>query len=558
MKLIVGIDFGTSTTVVRYRMENSNVIESLIDANGESEIIPSAIYRNLNYGTTEYGVQALVAAANDQDGGNGMLITNFKMNLLDTNKREQAKNLIEEFLVYIHALFKAQTKRLSFTSSEINISYPAKWDETMVEIMKNAIAKAGFDGQIKGRKEPEAATRYLLNKHLRSLRDDKRLEINKPLRIFMLDMGAGTTDISIFKLMIDDEGIPRITELLSYPSKQERILCGGREIDLALKNYLKKYCENAGLDYFDPNIISLHNVKIWKEVQVSPALKEKSAVDHILDGLVVVLKNINRSDLIEKFSLCRSDFEQETKEHWKKLYSLIKSAMSQYKYAKPEDIDFLWLTGGHSVWYTVPKLFNGEGVCGDIAKEGKDPDALNFVKLKKESWRIGNFLDDKPQESVARGLCLMDQKIIYETPSSNNVWARITIDNIPGELIQVVNKFNDILPVKKYISHGVNLPRNVVFGDLNIKMQIDMYTGETLEDAEHRVLELNQVAGNIISRIILALFGVFLFSKEDIPTNVSMGITMTEEGLIEIDGKFTIWDNSTITFTYDDLQQIQN
>lgn len=553
MKLIVGIDFGTSTTVVRYRMENSNVIESLIDANGESEIIPSAIYRNLNYGTTEYGVQALVAAANDQDGGNGMLITNFKMNLLDTNKREQAKNLIEEFLVYIHALFKAQTKRLSFTSSEINISYPAKWDETMVKIMKNAIAKAGFDGQIKGRKEPEAATRYLLNKHLRSLRDDKRLEINKPLRIFMLDMGAGTTDISIFKLMIDDEGIPRITELLSYPSKQERILCGGREIDLALKNYLKKYCENAGLDYFDPNIITLHNLKIWKEVQVSPALKEKSAVDHILDGLVVVLKNINRSDLIEKFSLCRSDFEQETKEHWKKLYSLIKSAMSQYKYAKPEDIDFLWLTGGHSVWYTVPKLFNGEGVCGDIAKEGKDPDALNFVKLKKESWRIGNFLDDKPQESVARGLCLMDQKIIYETSSSNNVWAKITVNNDEGDIVQVVNKLDDVLPVEKNLSYNTTIQRNHVLGKLGVEMQIDIYEGETLENAEHRVLKMDQHAGNIISRLILALFILPIFMPLNINVKVDVKMTMTEEGLLEIDGEFKLDNNNSYKFTYDDF-----
>ena len=218
MKLIVGIDFGTSTTVVRYRMENSNEIKSLVDANGINEIIPSVIYRNSNYGTTEYGVQALMSAINDQDG-NGMPITNFKMNLLDARKRDQAKNLIEEFLVYIHDLFTEQTRGLYFTSTEINISYPAKWDETMVETMKNAVANAGFEGEIKGRKEPEAATRNMLNEHLHHLRDRKLLGINKPLRIFMLDMGAGTTDISIFKLTLDNEGSPRITELLSYPER---------------------------------------------------------------------------------------------------------------------------------------------------------------------------------------------------------------------------------------------------------------------------------------------------------------------------------------------------
>jgi len=555
MKLIVGIDFGTSTTVVRYRMENSNEIKSLVDANGINEIIPSVIYRNSNYGTTEYGVQALMSAINDQDG-NGMPITNFKMNLLDARKRDQAKNLIEEFLVYIHDLFTEQTRGLYFTSTEINISYPAKWDETMVETMKNAVANAGFEGEIKGRKEPEAATRNMLNEHLHHLRDRKLLGINKPLRIFMLDMGAGTTDISIFKLTLDNEGIPRITELLSYPSKEEKILCGGKEIDSALRNYLLKYCEDAGLDYFDSNSITLHNVKEWKETQVSDSLKDELRPS-LLPEAGLILSYHHREDMIDLFSFDRLDFELVTKEHWNRLYSLIKSAMSQYNYAKPEDIDFVCLTGGHSAWYTVPKLFNGEGVCNYIAKEGKDPDALNFKKLIDEPWRLKAVKDSKPQESVARGLCLMDQRIIYETPSSNNVWARITIDNVPGEIIQVVNKFDDILPVKRDISHSVNLSRNAVFGNLNIDMQLDIYTGETLENAEHRILKLNQTAGNLLSRVLVAILVTLIFNyKTKIPTSESMGITMTEEGLLEIDGKFTIWDDSSITFTYNDLQLI--
>ena len=88
-------------------------------------------------------------------------------------------------------------------------------------------------------------------------------------------------------------------------------------------------------------------------------------------------------------------------------------------------------------------------------------------------------------------------------------------------------------------------------------MQIDIYIGETLENAEHRTLKLNQAAGNLLSRILIAILGSLVFSyNSEIPTTVSMGIAMTEEGLIEIDGKFTIWDDSTITFTYNDLQLI--
>lgn len=553
MKLIVGIDFGTSTTVVRYRMEDSEIIQSLKDANGRSDVIPTVIFRNSEYDRTEYGVQALTSATS---AVNGETIANFKMDLLDPEKREHAKELIEEYLKYIYSLFKEQTKGLYPTSTEINISYPAKWSGTdMVPIMKNAVRNAGFEGNIIGVMEPEAATRNILNNHLQELQRARLLGPNKSLRILTLDMGAGTTDITIFKLTIDDEGIPMITEPLSYPSKEEVILCGGREIDLALQNYIFNYCKDNGVALL-PECVELPHVKYWKDYTVSPKLKDEQDFP-LLSSVALALKMSGRNDLIGSFPLDRSDFEQATKDHWKKLYSLIKSAMAQYKYAKPEDIDFVCLTGGHSAWYTIPKLFNGEGVCNYIAKEGKDPDALNFKKLKDEPWRMNAVLDALPHESVARGLCLMDQRMIYVTPSSNNVWARITIDNVPGEIIQVVNKFDDILPVKKDVSHNVNLSRNAVFGNLNIEMQIDIYTGETLENAEHRTLKLNQAAGNLLSRILIAILGALVFNyNSDIPTTVSMGIAMTEEGLIEIDGRFTIWDNSTITFTYNDLQLI--
>ena len=231
--------------------------------------------------------------------------------------------------------------------------------------------------------------------------------------------------------------------------------------------------------------------------------------------------------------------------------------MAQYKYAKPEDIDFVCLTGGHSAWYTIPKLFNGEGVCNYIAKEGKDPDALNFKKLKDEPWRMNAVLDALPHESVARGLCLMDQRMIYVTPSSNNVWARITINNEAGEIIQVVNKLEDVLPVEKEISHEINIERNHVFGDLTIDAQIDIYIGETLENAEHRVLKLKQDEGSVLGRLIGVLFIFPLLVPLALVTKLSMKMTMTDEGLLEIDGEFKV-DSSSTKFTFDDLQLIEN
>ena len=400
----------------------------------------------------------------------------------------------------------------------------------------------------------------MLNNHLKELQRVKLLGANKPLRIFMLDMGAGTTDISIFKLTIDDEGIPNITELLSYPSKEEVILCGGREIDKSLQSHILKYCAEKGLNLM-PDCVELSNVKNWKETIVSPRLKSEQPIP-LPAAVSLALRFSGRNDLIDGFSFDRSDFEQATKEHWKQLYNLIKSAMAQYKYAKPEDIDFVCLTGGHSAWYTIPKLFNGEGVCNYIAKEGKDPDALNFKKLKNEPWRMNAVLDALPHESVARGLCLMDQRMIYVTPSSNNVWARLTINDEPGEIVQVVNKLDDVLPVvNREVSHAKDIERNIFFNNRNIDVQIDLYIGETLENSEHRVLKLNQKVMSNIEALIIALIPllnlIWFFAQMPFHITVAMDVTMTDEGLLEINGRFAIDDNSPITFTYDDLCVVQ-
>lgn len=144
MKLIVGIDFGTSTTVVRYRMENWDESKALKD--GKSDIIPTLIYRYPD-GRAEYGMQAVNSFMNNPEG---LLINNFKMDLLDLSKRKQAVEQIEEFLHYVYGLFRVQVRGIHYTDLDINISYPAKWDDEMVKVMKEVLVAAGFEGNLRG------------------------------------------------------------------------------------------------------------------------------------------------------------------------------------------------------------------------------------------------------------------------------------------------------------------------------------------------------------------------------------------------------------------------
>ena len=548
MKLIVGIDFGTSTTVVRYRLENSDRIEVVTDANRMSAIIPTVIFRSPE-GNTEYGMQAWTAAMEYPKG----LIANFKMDLLDASKRERTVELIEEFFRYIYGLFQTQTRGIHYTDLDVNISYPAKWDDEMSKVMIKAAAAAGFEGNLRGVKEPEAAMRNMVWNHLKELQRARLLGANQSLRIFLLDMGAGTTDISIFKLTLDDEGIPHMTEPFSYPSRTENILCGGREIDEALQKYLLDYIKEKGLDNA-MDCVGLSAVKDWKEHTVSQKLKLMQPCPLLHTAIQMLRFNhIDSSD----FSLDRADFEQATKKHWRNLYQLIVAAMTQYPYANSEDIDLVCLTGGHSAWYTVPKLFNGEGVCGSIAREGRDPDFMHFSKLEEEPWRLNAMTDGLPYECVASGLCLMDKRMVVDSSSSNNVWAKITIDGQEGELTPVVNKL-DILPVSREVSLEAEIKRNHMWGDLKINAQVDIYVGETLKDAEHRVLKMKEGESSVFYRVILIPFtlGLSVFLKLGINTKVTMGITMTEEGFLEVDGEFKV-DNDSVKFTYNDLDLVK-
>ncbi len=69
MKIYVGIDFGTSTTVVKYKSEgaNSKSINSIKDADGKSDIIPSLIFR-----PSAPGANAVYGKAADDQKNNGV------------------------------------------------------------------------------------------------------------------------------------------------------------------------------------------------------------------------------------------------------------------------------------------------------------------------------------------------------------------------------------------------------------------------------------------------------------------------------------------------------
>lgn len=531
MKLIVGIDFGTSTTVVRYKVEGTDTVNSVKDTNGISDTIPTVIFKCADGSNTVFGNDAISMS---RTGMQGELISNFKMGLLDADEhtRKQKEAYIEEFLSFVYKRFAEETVKYTGYDMDVYISFPAKWSDGFVTFMKEAYRKAGFKGNIIGVNEPKAATYNMLFRHLEGLQQTKLLAPNKPINVFMLDMGAGTTDIVIFRLLVDSQGKIEIDNMLSYPTVDNPYLCGGREIDELLQKYVISAIKGKNVP-FDEEGFTMDNAKTWKDQVVSTQLK-KGMVLPLPPELMQIMKYMpNGKDVINSFTLSGGQFESATAEHWRNLYNLISSAIIKYKEkygVDAEDIDMLFLTGGHSQWYTVPNLFNGVGVNGVIGVDHKTPQgevkALNFKKLKAETWRM--FGDARPHECVATGLCLQDSipnmESKIESVSANNVWLQLVINDKCSDIVQVTLQ-GQTLPVYSD-DFSVFLGRVPMKRDSEKPYvgQVRLYTGDTLANAKRDTFDI-KIAFGSIKYIFTDNYIINIVSDISIGEDNTIGIT---------------------------------
>lgn len=541
-KLIVGIDFGTSTTVVRYKKEGTENVLPIKDQNGTSDYIPSAIFRMENRQQSLYGHAALNAK---QGGMEGELITNFKMGLLDADEQtqRQKKAYIEEFLGYVYQCFVKETQGLLYDTMDIYVSYPAKWSAGFVEFMKQAVTKAGFSGNVYGVNEPKAATYNIMHRHLPDLQKSRVLSDGKPLHVFMLDMGAGTTDIVIFRLCVDDNGKIEIDNLLSYPSVDNPYLCGGREIDETMSQYVLKYiAEQTGVSELDEDFFPINSAKFWKDQILSPSLKEDRAVP-MPPALQAALKYMpNGKKVLQSFLMTRTAFENTTKDHWERLYQLISSAVNLYESKfgiGAADIDLLFLTGGHSQWYTVPMLFNGQGVNGRIGVDYQTVNttvkALHFTKLEQDAWRT--FSDALPHECVAVGLCLQDQDFEVKDSCANNIWVNVILHDKKSEPIQIA-EVGQQLPIEFSISPRGTFNKSAL--EKNVFMvTIEVYSGSELAKAQKSVMHqsVDNDGGRWFANILLLGLPI-LFGGYDTTLEVPLKVKIDTDNSVSIDGYF--------------------
>lgn len=438
IKRVIGIDFGTSTTVVRvkrYEEEGEPIGDRLYTANllfDGKDYVPTLIQipedetikpeLELSEEDCEFGHYAAV----EQPGMR--TYRNFKVELEsdDENKRIQARWLTEHFFQYIGQEYQDQKNQLGSSLDEevTYVSYPAKYGEDTRSFMISVAQKAGFQN-VKGITEPEAAVRAVVVQDEEELNNIGFFNRTKPIYILMIDMGAGTTDLAVCNYLNGE------TQIVStWPDKNTDIYFGGKEVDELLCRYIEDYLRQNNStvpDYFIDSFSEkyMDTIKTWKETTVSRSLKRGRNVPSFQ-----YIKNIYPNLPDFNPAIDKEELERNCSDYLKRFSELITGCMEYTKKKDPkfgggESIELVVLTGGHSQWYFIEDMLQGKktefGVVG-------------LQQIQENAERIRK--NGKPQETVAVGMTYLLQK--RTTKFSKG-------ERIENETLSIPNRMEEIV-----------------------------------------------------------------------------------------------------------------
>jgi len=488
---IVGIDFGTSTTVVKVANYSGGEVKEYhsLQFNG-SNTLPTLVFE-AGDGRLYFGHEAESRSAKEK----GELHRNFKMGLVGSHYSygvEKSQHLCREFFGYLGRHFLGMKEMLNVHPTvKTYLSYPAKWPPEVRSFMKQCAVAAGFGAEntVHGETEPTAAVFSTLSTGLKALQDERVIVADQPINVMMLDMGAGTSDIAIFKFKIDSDGSPSIDRLVTYPTIDHTYLCGGREIDGLLEAALNRYLLGiAKGGVVPPRIIKRAKdfVKKWKDDHLSATLSEGGSTDlpFELADLIVDKQEDGLYDSTP-YSIDRRQFESLSRPHWEQLRSLIADSIEEARqrmgdagFKGAQDIDLVLLTGGHSKWYGVADFIKGESFAA-LAP-------INFAKIRKQPQRLQQ--EKTPQETVARGLAYRDVKlnareggVIASITTGNSSWVRYEVDGAVCGLVPIA-RHNDVLPIVQQSSFNHNATGSI-FSTKEIVVKCDFLFGGSIETA---------------------------------------------------------------------------
>lgn len=519
---IIGIDFGTSTTVVRVHNIGAENRIFPVAVNG-IRTIPTIAFKQEENSQYYYGYDALAQINAEREGE---IFRNFKMDLISDSeeKRNNAVHLVSGFLHYVYNEYSRQLNEGIFPEADITkvyVSHPAKWNSFARNIMKQCVAEVGFCSieNVSLKDEPTAAMLAAIHDKHVELRQSGLLLTKRKYKAMMIDMGAGTTDIVLCTYRLINQKI-EIDDIFTYPPINNPGLCGGREIDNCLLDEARKFMgkmmqKTSSIGEKAINKLS-RRVKEWKEHTISGALRlgrnvpEPSEITTVRDTLLEFGAPVLNGD--ERFTISRQQLEQFTSEHWTQLGNLINGAFTEVRqgqYAQlecpkdAEEVEMLVITGGHSQWYIVEDYLTGKKLTINLPK-------LNFSLIQKDVQRLVKTED--PQETVAVGLCYLDEDVVGSIAAANDVSIRFSCEGTYLGACDLIKKGTPLPFENTKINLKSAIKGNFIFRK-ELVVDYTVVTGETNEINKSVTVPSDDIIV-VAFKTVLATLGVIIF---DIP-----------------------------------------
>ena len=494
---VIGVDFGTSTSIVKtkrfevHEVNGSKVFNPVGDKYHTNSVTFSSDPRALSFvrinedGTFDCGI--------DEEIPGSKLYREFKMNLESdaAEESEKSKELTHEYMKYLFDRYSHQSEEgvHGEKDDEIStiISFPVKWKDETRKFMVRAAKEAGFKN-VTAMDEASAALYAVLCRNMDNFKDKNLLNKNKENTILIVDMGAGTTDLAVCRCTVDADGSKVKAEniknelVFSWPDSSVDITFGGREIDEKLKEFLIDYLvkcnlpQEAGRSYLEQN----RSVKTWKEETLSPSLRKGVSVKNcsIVDGLMF-FPGIKKEPFPE---ITRTSFEKTIEDKIEDFKTLVNGCLD--KLDENCTVDIVILTGGHSNWYFAKELMDGTmpGIVHPALK-----------KVQAEKIRVMNL--ENPQETVALGMVYSKLPFdvigktvvaVNDEDRSNTYSQNYTADNYQ-ELYNILN-------VAAHNKRSTNDILASVFSSYSVPTSLDNLK-KTLEiEAEKTVFYANDIS----------------------------------------------------------------
>ena len=369
--------------------------------------------------------------------------------LVEVNKNgKKIKFTLEEISSFvIRKMVYSAENYLNKKVSNLVITVPANFNDAQRNCTKRAAELAGLK-VLRIINEPTAAAlAYGLEK-------SDSPDVDKEKKILVFDLGGGTFDVTILKII---KGREQNFKIIS--TNGDKFL-GGEDFDNRLVEYvLDRFCQKMkeSKEEIKKDKKSIKKLKISCE-------NIKRILSSDTETTLYISNFFNGNDILEKIT--RKDFEDLNENLFQKLKEPIDEAMIDAKLRKDE-ISEIVLVGGSS---RIPKI----------------------KTLLKDYFGKGTRINDSinPEEAVAYGATLMAAKILIKP--DNNMAGFCLMDITPLSLgINVLNKSKDPEKIKEghvmsvLIKRGSKIPfifskKYQTSADNQSNVVIDIFEGEKM------------------------------------------------------------------------------